>query len=157
MEGDFRYVDSGAFDECTDFLAHLDGFNYDWEKAFSGWIRLSKTRKEDRKLSQNYWGPWNLVKVLKISVILIGKWSQSYKPFFVLLHKIYFLSTLQIQKLSDKVTKILGQRQKGVIARSILLTPGGPLACELARHSVILKVNDWIFCHGGLLPQHGKI
>lgn len=47
-----------------------------------------------------------------------------------------------------------GQRQKGVIARSILLTPGGPLACELARHSVILKVNDWIFCHGGLLPQH---
>uniref|UniRef100_A0A2C9U327 Calcineurin-like phosphoesterase domain-containing protein n=1 Tax=Manihot esculenta TaxID=3983 RepID=A0A2C9U327_MANES len=107
VEGDFRYVDSGAFDECTDFLAHLDGFNYDWEKAFSGWIRLSKTRKEDRKLSQNYWGPWNLVK-----------------------------------------------RQKGVIARSILLTPGGPLACELARHSVILKVNDWIFCHGGLLPQH---
>lgn len=47
-----------------------------------------------------------------------------------------------------------GQRQKGVIARSILLRPGGPLACELARHAVVLKINDWVFCHGGLLPQH---
>jgi len=52
--------------------------------------------------------------------------------------------------------KILGQRQKGVIARSILLRPGGPLACELARHAVVLKINDWVFCHGGLLPRHGK-
>ncbi|XP_021678575.2 shewanella-like protein phosphatase 1 isoform X2 [Hevea brasiliensis] len=107
VEGDFRYVDSGAYDECTDFLSYLDDFKYDWENAFAGWIRVSKTRKEDRKLSPNYWGAWNLVK-----------------------------------------------RQKGVIARSILLRPGGPLACELARHSVILKVNDWIFCHGGLLPLH---
>jgi len=32
--------------------------------------------------------------------------------------------------------------------------PGGRLACELARHGVVLKVNDWIFCHGGLLPHH---
>ncbi|KAK6163813.1 hypothetical protein DH2020_000677 [Rehmannia glutinosa] len=47
-----------------------------------------------------------------------------------------------------------GQRQKGVISRSILLRPGGPLASELARHSVVLKVNDWVFCHGGLLPHH---
>ncbi|KAL4340151.1 hypothetical protein GQ457_08G000980 [Hibiscus cannabinus] len=45
-------------------------------------------------------------------------------------------------------------RQKGVLARSVLFRPGGPLACELARHAVALKVNDWIFCHGGLLPHH---
>ena len=51
---------------------------------------------------------------------------------------------------------ILGQRQKGMIARSMLLRPGGPLASELAQHAVVLKVNDWVFCHGGLLPQHGK-
>lgn len=51
---------------------------------------------------------------------------------------------------------ILGQRQKGVIARSVLLRPGGPLACELARHAVVLRVDDWLFCHGGLLPHHGK-
>lgn len=43
-----------------------------------------------------------------------------------------------------------------MIARSMLLRPGGPLACELAQHAVVLKVNDWVFCHGGLLPHHGK-
>ncbi len=43
-----------------------------------------------------------------------------------------------------------------MIARSMLLRPGGPLACELAQHAVALKVNDWVFCHGGLLPHHGK-
>ncbi|KAL8147590.1 hypothetical protein AgCh_005056 [Apium graveolens] len=47
-----------------------------------------------------------------------------------------------------------GQRQKGVIARSVFFRPGGPLASELAKHPVILKVNDWLFCHGGLLPYH---
>lgn len=58
---------------------------------------------------------------------------------------------------SDQVSKLLGQRQKGIIARSFLLRPGGLLACELARHPVVLKVNDWVFCHGGLLPHHGKL
>ena len=57
---------------------------------------------------------------------------------------------------SDQIFHTLGQRQKGIIARSILLRPGGKLACELARHAVVLKVNDWVFCHGGLLPHHGK-
>lgn len=42
-------------------------------------------------------------------------------------------------------------------ARSMLLRPGGPLARELAQHAVVLKVNDWVFCHGGLLPHHGKV
>ncbi|CAN4098690.1 unnamed protein product [Withania somnifera] len=27
-------------------------------------------------------------------------------------------------------------------------------ACELARHGVVLKVDDWLFCNGGLLPHH---
>jgi len=53
--------------------------------------------------------------------------------------------------------KKLGQRQKEIVARSSLFRPGGPLACELARHPVILKVDDWVFCHGGLLPHHGKV
>ncbi|KAL8118761.1 hypothetical protein AgCh_016313 [Apium graveolens] len=35
-----------------------------------------------------------------------------------------------------------------------LSRPGGPLASELEKHPVILKVNDWLFCHGGLLPHH---
>ncbi|KAJ7964261.1 shewanella-like protein phosphatase 1 [Quillaja saponaria] len=107
VEGDFRYVDSGAFDECTDFLEYMDDFKDDWEEAFVGWIDVSERWKEVRKMSSSYWGPWNLVK-----------------------------------------------GQKGVIARSNLFRPGGPLACELAQHAVVLKVNDWVFCHGGLLPHH---
>lgn len=43
-----------------------------------------------------------------------------------------------------------------MIARSVLLRPGGPLASELGRHAVVLKIDDWVFCHGGLLPHHGK-
>lgn len=107
VEGDFRYVDYGAYDECGDFLEYLNDCEHNWEEAFVSWAGVSKSWKEDRKMSQNPWGPWNLVK-----------------------------------------------RQKGVIARSFLLRPGGPLASELARHAVVLKVDDWVFCHGGLLPHH---
>ncbi|XP_071936004.1 shewanella-like protein phosphatase 1 [Coffea arabica] len=107
VDGDFRYVDSGAFDECTDFLEHLEECEYNWEEAFASWVDVSERQRDERKRSQSYWGPWNLVK-----------------------------------------------RQKGVIARSALLRPGGPLASELARHAVILKIDDWVFCHGGLLPHH---
>lgn len=107
VEGDFRYVDNGAFDECIDFLDYLEECEHNWEEAFVSWCAVSGRWKHDRKVSQNYWAPWNLVK-----------------------------------------------RQKGVIARSILMRPGGSLACELARHGVVLKVDDWLFCHGGLLPHH---
>lgn len=71
MEGDYRYVDSGAFDECTDFLEYLDDYGGNWEEAFLGWVGVSEKWKEDRKMSQNYWGPWNLVKVLKFSIFFI--------------------------------------------------------------------------------------
>ncbi|XP_016458883.1 shewanella-like protein phosphatase 1 isoform X2 [Nicotiana tabacum] len=68
------------------------------------------------------------------------------------------LAILSLLKSLDIQAKAHGgavfQRQKGVIARSILMRPGGPLACELARHGVVLKVDDWLFCHGGLLPHH---
>ncbi|XP_058075482.1 shewanella-like protein phosphatase 1 [Magnolia sinica] len=107
VEGDFRYVDLGALEECIDFMEYLNEFDDDWEKAFIGWINVSERWKEERRMSQSHWGPWKLMK-----------------------------------------------RQKGVIARSSLLRPGGLLACELAHHAVVLKVDDWVFCHGGLLPHH---
>ncbi|XP_010257033.1 PREDICTED: shewanella-like protein phosphatase 1 [Nelumbo nucifera] len=107
VEGDFRYVEPGAFDECLDFIGYLNNCENNWGEAFVGWVGVSERWKEDRMLSESYWGPWRLMK-----------------------------------------------RQKGVIARSTLLRPGGPLACELAKHAVVLKVNDWVFCHGGLLPHH---
>ncbi|KAL3625758.1 Glycosylated integral ER membrane protein [Castilleja foliolosa] len=107
VEGDFRFVDSGGFYECADFLEHLETCGHNWEQAFVDWIHESKRWKERRNVQLSSWGPWDLVK-----------------------------------------------RQKGVIARSILLRPGGPLAAEFAQHPVILKVNDWVFCHGGILPHH---
>lgn len=71
MEGDFRYVDLGAFDECTDFLEYFDDHRENWEKAFVGWIGVSKSLKEDRKMSQNYWSPLNILKVLSAYMIPI--------------------------------------------------------------------------------------
>ncbi|KAM7259718.1 hypothetical protein ACFE04_015459 [Oxalis oulophora] len=107
VEGDFRYVDAGAFDECNDFMEYLSDYGYDWENAFARWVTESQKWKQDRYFSKNQWSPLNLVK-----------------------------------------------KQKGVIARSVLFKPGGQLACELARHPIVLKINDWVFCHGGLLPHH---
>jgi hypothetical protein len=31
------------------------------------------------------------------------------------------------------------------------------MAKQLARHGVALKVNDWLFAHGGIMPHHGEI
>lgn len=64
VEGDFRYVDYGAYDECLDFLEYLDDCEDNWEEAFVSWVGISEILKHERKLSQNHWGPLNLVKVL---------------------------------------------------------------------------------------------
>ena len=66
VEGDFRYVDPGAYDECNDFLEYLDAYRDDWEEGFVNWSGISARWKEERKMSQNNWGPWNLVKVLRL-------------------------------------------------------------------------------------------
>ncbi|KAL5547609.1 hypothetical protein UlMin_002840 [Ulmus minor] len=41
VEGNFRYVDPGSFDECSDFLKYMDGYRDDWEEAFADWIGVS--------------------------------------------------------------------------------------------------------------------
>ncbi|TVU30945.1 hypothetical protein EJB05_22603, partial [Eragrostis curvula] len=108
VEGDFRFVDPGAFDECTRFLEYLDECNGNWDDAFLNWVNVAERRKtQNGALPNGDWSPWNFVK-----------------------------------------------KQKGFDARTSLFKRGGPLACELARHPVVLRVNDWIFCHGGLLPHH---
>lgn len=63
VEGDFRYVDSGAFDECSAFLDHLVECEYNWEEAFISWIHVSEKLKKDRKMSKRRWELLNLVKV----------------------------------------------------------------------------------------------
>ena len=43
----------------------------------------------------------------------------------------------------------------GTEIRKKLFKPGGYMASMLACHSYgVLKINNWIFCHAGLLPQH---
>ncbi|KAG6789634.1 hypothetical protein POTOM_005744 [Populus tomentosa] len=118
----------GIDEYCSDFLAYSEDHQYDWENAFLGWIGESKRRVEDRRLSQNHWGPWNLVKVQKSSVLSLIRCSVLCFP------------SAPPQKVS---------------LLSLHLSACGPLACQLAQHAVVLKINDWIFCHGGLLPRHG--
>ncbi|XP_068668593.1 shewanella-like protein phosphatase 1 [Aristolochia californica] len=107
VEGDFRYVEPGAFDECLGFFEYLELCDNNWDEALVSWINVSTRWKEERLQSCSSWSPLKLMK-----------------------------------------------RQKGVITRSTLLRPGGPLACELAHHGVVLQIDDWLFCHGGLLPHH---
>uniref|UniRef100_A0A2K2C521 Calcineurin-like phosphoesterase domain-containing protein n=1 Tax=Populus trichocarpa TaxID=3694 RepID=A0A2K2C521_POPTR len=78
---------------------------------------------------QNHWGPWNLVK--KVSL--------------------YSLYLSACGTFTDDIVLNYEDRDK---RRSIMLRPGGPLPCQLAQHAVVLEINDWIFCHGGLLPRH---
>jgi hypothetical protein len=41
VEGDFRYVDHGAFDECADFIEYWDKCKGNWDDAFLNWIYVS--------------------------------------------------------------------------------------------------------------------
>lgn len=65
VEGDYRYVDPGAFDECLYFLDYLDENSGNWEDAFVGWISVAEEWKADRKSSERNWNPWNFIKVSK--------------------------------------------------------------------------------------------
>ncbi|XP_061365645.1 shewanella-like protein phosphatase 1 isoform X2 [Gastrolobium bilobum] len=85
VEGDFRYVESGGFDECDDFLEYINNSEDDWEETFTGWVDVSERWKEDRTMSRSYWGPWNVVKDRgkrqslpdQSSLGLVGHWHAS--------------------------------------------------------------------------------
>lgn len=40
-------------------------------------------------------------------------------------------------------------------ARARLYSPGQPMAMELAKNPTALIVNNTLFAHGGVLPEHG--
>lgn len=63
VSADFRYVDLRGFDECLGFLEYLNDCKNNWEEAFVTWVGVSE-RLKDFKMSQQYWDPWNLVKVI---------------------------------------------------------------------------------------------
>ncbi|CAL8467940.1 g7478 [Coccomyxa elongata] len=50
----------------------------------------------------------------------------------------------------------LESMEKRMRARLHLYSPGGRLACELAKNPTVLLVNDTVFAHGGVLPVHVK-
>ncbi|KAK8935617.1 hypothetical protein KSP39_PZI013841 [Platanthera zijinensis] len=63
VEGDFRYADPGAFEECIDFIEYLEEHDQNWEEAFVEWVHVSEIWKEDRRASQSHWDSWNLIKI----------------------------------------------------------------------------------------------
>lgn len=40
-------------------------------------------------------------------------------------------------------------------ARTRMYAPGGPMAVELSKNPTVLVVNDTVFAHGGVTPEHG--
>lgn len=50
----------------------------------------------------------------------------------------------------------LASTEKRLRARLHLYSPGGKVACELAKNPTVLVINDTVFAHGGVLPQHGS-
>ena len=61
--------------------------------------------------------------------------------------------------LSDHLfdNELTKNQYDSILLRKKLFKPGGYICRMLACHSYgILKINGWIFCHGGLLPKHLK-
>lgn len=71
VEGDFRFVDPGAFDECTRFLDYLDECNGDWNDAFLNWVNVAERRKKQYGTSPNGdWSSWNFAMVSILILVL---------------------------------------------------------------------------------------
>ncbi|KAL4307516.1 hypothetical protein AHAS_Ahas16G0286100 [Arachis hypogaea] len=49
LEGGFRYVDSGAFDECNDFLEYVNDSEDGWEETVTGWVYVFERWKNNEQ------------------------------------------------------------------------------------------------------------
>jgi hypothetical protein len=63
------------------------------------------------------------------------------------------LSHMKNDGILIDLSKHYDSGKKGVVATSVHLISGIPLASELAWYPVVLKLDDWLFCHGRLLPH----
>ena len=69
----------------------------------------------------------------------------------------YLVGNHELMNLIGRFDYVLDKHLSGtgIAIRRQLFKPGGYMASLLACHSYgVLKINDWIFCHGGLLPHH---
>lgn len=94
VEGDYRYVESGAFAECADFMDYLVDCDYDWNEAFVSWNSVSERWKEDRRTSHGYWGHLNIVKVFDVmDFVLVFEVVDVYLILFIFMkHILHFKS-----------------------------------------------------------------
>mmetsp|Transcript_29616 Transcript_29616/g.70576 ORF Transcript_29616/g.70576 Transcript_29616/m.70576 type:complete len:350 (-) Transcript_29616:883-1932(-) len=64
-----------------------------------------------------------------------------------------FLEAAMAAGLKDEQAQIWENQLR---ARVRLYSPGGPMAMELSKNPTVLVVNDTVFAHGGLLPEHAN-
>ncbi|CAN0055284.1 unnamed protein product [Choristocarpus tenellus] len=65
------------------------------------------------------------------------------------------------EDLSDDMQELMQQHREALASfpdwvkpRLVAMSPSGPVANMLASHSVVMKVGDSLFVHGGLRPQN---
>lgn len=74
VDGDFRYVDPGGFDECIRFLEYLDECDGEWNDAFLNWVNVCERRKKEYGASPSGdWRPWNFANVSQ-NLFVISKY-----------------------------------------------------------------------------------
>ena len=69
----------------------------------------------------------------------------------------YLIGNHELMNLIGRFDYVLDKHMSatGLKIRKQLFQPGGYMASMMACHSYgILKINNWVFCHGGLLPHH---
>jgi hypothetical protein len=68
-------------------------------------------------------------------------------------HEVMNVAT-DFRYVSEAGLRAFADEGQGTRGRLNAFHPGGPWANRLAAHPVVLQVNDSVFVHGGLLPQH---
>lgn len=69
----------------------------------------------------------------------------------------YLIGNHELMNLIGRFDYVLDRHMSatGINIRKQLFQPGGYMSSMMACHSYgILKINNWVFCHGGLLPHH---
>jgi hypothetical protein len=61
---------------------------------------------------------------------------------------------MNMQGMFQYVSPHSMEKTGGIEVRSAIFNPGTDIAQILAKRNVIVKIGPFLFCHGGILPQH---